>query len=104
VDTGLACHPLGLFGGEIPEGGVDTSAIVVAFDVAEQVAPRLVAGGPAMLVDEFDLQRVEEALHGGVIVAVAGAAHGWDGADRAELIDVGLRCELGGLNRSSQRP
>lgn len=64
MDTGIACFLLGLFGREIPEGGVDAGAIVVALEVGEQVTPHLVAGGPAMLVDELDLERVEEAFQG----------------------------------------
>ena len=46
----------------IPESGVDAPSIVVAFDVGEQVAPGMVPRGPASLVDEFDFQRMEEAL------------------------------------------
>lgn len=44
MDTGLVRFLLGLFGSEVPESGVEASAIVVAFDVGEQVTPRLAAG------------------------------------------------------------
>ena len=78
----LARHLLGLFGREISKGGVDASEIIVM--------PGLVLGGPVVLVDELDLQRVEEAFHLRVIVAVADPAHGRHGADCGELIDIGL--------------
>ncbi len=60
MDTESAC---GVFGCAIPEGGVDPLPIVVAFEVSEQVATGLVACGPSLLVDEFDLERMKEALH-----------------------------------------
>ena len=42
---GLACHPLGLFGDEMPDGGVQPDGVVVAFDVGEQVVSGRVATG-----------------------------------------------------------
>jgi hypothetical protein len=50
---------------------VDALAIVVAFDVGEQLAPSLLAGLESDAVDEFDFEGVEEALHGRVVVAAA---------------------------------
>jgi hypothetical protein len=104
VDGGLTRYVLSLFGCAIPEGRVDASTIMVAFDVAEQVTPCFIAGGPAVLVDELDLEGVEEAFHGGVPVAVAGAAHGRNGANRGKLIDVGLWCELAAAVRVVDQP
>ncbi len=64
MDTGLVSHSLGLFGRKILKSRLDASAIVVAFYVREQVTLGLLPGGPAPLVDELDLKRVEEAFYG----------------------------------------
>jgi hypothetical protein len=39
ADTGLSGLALCLFGGDIPEGGMEPLTIVVSFDVGEQVVP-----------------------------------------------------------------
>ena len=69
---------------------MDALPVVVAFDVGEQVASGLVPGRPPALVDEFDLQGMEEALHGSVVVAAGCAAHGRDRLHAGELLAVGL--------------
>src|SRR5829696_3731775 len=75
--TRLACHvAFGLLGREIPERRVDPPPVVVALDIGEEIAVRLVPGRPALLVNEFDLQRVEEDLHRRIVVAVSLPAHG----------------------------
>src|SRR5215208_3653203 len=74
--TRLACHvPLGLLGREIAQSRVDPLPIIVALHVSEEIAPRLVARGPAALMNELDLEGVEEALHRGIVIAVPGPAH-----------------------------
>lgn len=65
--------------------------VVVAFDVAEQVAPCPLAVCPATAMDELDFEGVEEALHWGVVEAVASLAHGGHGTDSIEFTDIGLR-------------
>src|ERR1700733_12694196 len=79
---GLRRQPLGLFWRFVDDGRVDPSSVVIAFDVGEQVASGLVAFRPVTLVDEFDLQRVQEALHGTLMPlcqsrAISGHL-GWD--------------------------
>src|SRR5215212_3378877 len=74
--TRLACHlPLGLLGREIAQSRVHPLPIVVSLHVSEEIAPRLVARSPAALMNELDLEGVEEALHRGVVIAVASPAH-----------------------------
>jgi len=53
VDTGLRGFCLCLFGGYVADGGVTPVAIVVAFDMGEQVAPRGIAVWVLGLVHEF---------------------------------------------------
>ena len=40
VDTGLCGFPVWLLRGGVSDGGVDPPAIVIAFDVREQITPR----------------------------------------------------------------
>ena len=54
---------------------MDALSIVVTSNLGEQVTPGLILGRPSALVDEFDREGVEEALHRSVIAAAAGAAH-----------------------------
>ncbi|SSP03654.1 Uncharacterised protein [Acinetobacter pittii] len=49
--------------------------IVEALDVSEQVSPRLVSGGVDAVMNAFGLEGVEEALHRGIVPAVALSAH-----------------------------
>lgn len=48
------------------------------------------AGDPTMQMNNLDRQRVGDALHGCVVGAVAGAAHGCGRADQRLLLDEGL--------------
>ena len=50
-------------------------AVVEGFDVIEDRARRLGAAGEGASVHEFFFERAPEALHRGVVVAVASAAH-----------------------------
>ena len=50
--------------------------VVEALDVGEDVAVCLIAGCILAMMNQFGLERVEEALHRGVVVAVGPAAHG----------------------------
>ena len=50
-------------------------AVVKDFDVLEQGLLRLFAGSELKMVNALGLQRAEEALHDGVVVAVATPAH-----------------------------
>ena len=66
---------LELRGREEPERRVPSAAVVEAFDEAEDFGAQLGALRPGTAVDEFLLQRREEAFGDGVVVAVALAAH-----------------------------
>ena len=59
----MARLPFGLLGGEIADGRMDAGAIVVAFDAGEQIAPGLVLGCPAAVVDEFRMLLDETEPH-----------------------------------------
>ena len=78
VDTGLSGLALCLFGGDIPEGGMEPLTIVVSFDVGEQVVPGGIPGFVASLVHEFGFQSAEAAFHRCVVPTISLPAHGLD--------------------------
>jgi hypothetical protein len=61
--------------GEHAERGVSADAVVERFDVVEDLAGELAACRPGTAMDELFLERGEEALGDGVVVAVAHGAH-----------------------------
>ena len=67
-----------MFGGDIPEGGMEPLTIIISFDVDEQ----FVAGGiprwVACLVHEFGFDRAKAAFHRGIVPAISFPAHGLD--------------------------
>ena len=65
--------------------------VVEDLQVLEDRRPGLLAGAEADLVDVFDLERGEEALHGRVVEAVPAPAHGLHDAMPLEDGPVGLR-------------
>ena len=67
-----------LFGGDIPEGGMDPLTIVVSFDVGEQVMPGSIPGWITSLVHEFGFDRAKAAFHRGVVPTISLAAHRLD--------------------------
>ena len=69
---------------------MDALPIVVSFDGGEQVASGLVPGRPSALVDEFDLEGVEEALHRGVVATAVRSAHGGCRPRVGELVSAGF--------------
>src|ERR1035437_4805941 len=72
-------------------------AIVEAFDVIEDLAARLGAGGEVAAVNEFQFEGAPEAFHGGVVVAVAFAAHG---GQQAGLVQRATVIAAGALGKS----
>jgi hypothetical protein len=78
-------------------------AVEEDLDVLEDLGPQLGLGRPGATVDEFLLERGEEALGDGVVEAVAAAAHRLGDAGGAGLLAERERDELPGLNRSSQQ-
>src|SRR3954463_1605534 len=93
---------LELRGGEKAERGVPAAAVEEDLDVLEDLGAQFGLGWPAAAVDELLLQRREEALGDGVVVAVAAAAHRLGDAGGAGLLGEGQRDELPGLKVSSQ--
>lgn len=55
VDTGLGHLSFGLFWGSISESRVDPPPVIVALDVREDVASRILSRCPSPLMGEFDL-------------------------------------------------
>ena len=51
-------------------------AVVKAFDVIEDFGARLVVADKVSAIDKVEFEGAPEAFHGGVVVAVAFAAHG----------------------------
>ena len=60
---------------EIGYGGVTPASVVERLDVIEHVCPRLGAGVIPALVDQFALQRAEEAFHRGIVVPASSRVH-----------------------------
>src|SRR3954454_13183603 len=68
--TGLNCFLLHLDRAGVADGGMAPGSIVVAFDVGKDIAFGLFLGGVVLMMNEFCLQGVEEALHRGVVIAI----------------------------------
>ena len=56
---------------------MQAAGIVEALNVSEQIPSRFGPGGIEAMVDPLGFQGVEGAFHGGIVPAVALAAHGW---------------------------
>src|SRR5687767_590063 len=93
---------------QVAERRVDALAVVERLDVIEDAGPSLLARPVVLVVDEFGLQGVEEALLGRVVVAVALAAHAGDDAVRfehsAELGGRVLHSAIGVMNQARGWP
>ena len=61
--------------GEVAEGGVEPLAIIISFDVGEQVPLGGFTGRVGSVMDELGLQGMEPAFHGCVVPAIALSAH-----------------------------
>src|SRR6476661_9517229 len=55
-------------------------AVIEGFDVIEDLHASLSAGVEATAIDQLQFEGAPEAFHGGVVIAVASAAHGGDQA------------------------
>jgi hypothetical protein len=95
VDTGLSGLALRLFGGDVPEGGMEPLTIVVSFDVGEQVALGSIACWIADLVNKFGFHGSKVALHGALSPAISLPAHGLDetafGSHRTPFLPMARR-------------
>ena len=100
----FCCHvPLISGGRQIAQFRVQPHVVVEADDVLGDVARGLGMVGVVALPDPLHLQVQEEALHHGVVPAVALAAHARAQAVALEQGPVGLAGVLGGPNARSDR-
>src|SRR5437762_8710171 len=63
-------------------------AVIEGFDVIEDLHASLVAGFEATAIDQLQFEGAPEAFHGGVIIAVASAAHGGDQAGLTQSLTI----------------
>src|SRR5204862_3347394 len=63
-------------------------AVVEGFDVMEDLPASLGAGIEETSIDQLQFEGAPEAFHGGVVVAVASAAHGGDQAGVTECLAI----------------
>src|SRR3954454_16065039 len=61
---------------DVADGGMAPRSIVETFDVGEDVASGVLPCCIVLVMDELGLERVEETLHRGIVVAIGLAAHG----------------------------
>jgi len=79
-------------------------AVVKAFNILEDAALGLVSGPKSAMVKPFLLERVEETLGHGIVVAVALAAHRTDHPVVGQVCLEGFRSILDALIRVKQKP
>ena len=65
-------------GTEVAKRGMTSPTVVEELEIVEEVGASLTPRGPCRVVDEPELQRGEEALGDGVVLAIAPAAHAAD--------------------------
>src|SRR5262245_19518063 len=76
--------------------------IVEELEVVEELGPGRRPSGPGHVVDKLDLQRREEALRDGIVLANSPAAHAADDPMLLQHTLVGATGVLPKFNRSSQ--
>ncbi len=74
-DLGYACTMFELDGGHIVECLMQAWPVIEDLDVVEDCGSGLLSGVEVVEVNEFILQRTEEALGAGVVVAIALGGH-----------------------------
>ena len=62
--------------------------IIETFDVIEDGGAGLLVGGELPTIDQFPFESAPEAFHGGIVVAIALAAHGGDEARPGEGVAI----------------
>src|SRR5204863_950963 len=72
----------------ITQSAMKALAIVEGFDVIEDLTTSLGAGVEETTIDQLQLERAPEALHGGVVITIASAAHGGDQAGGGECLAI----------------
>ena len=73
---------------------MQSGAVVKGLDVIEDGGAGLVAGGEAMMIDQFVFESAPKGFDKGVVVAVAFAAHGREQTVLGEHLAVGGAGEL----------
>jgi hypothetical protein len=69
----------------IPQRAVEPALVIDGFGVFEKFPPDAVFGPAVTVLHGFPLKRAPESLHGGVVIAVAFAAHAGDQAVPLQL-------------------
>ena len=60
---------------DVADGRMATDTVMEVFDIGKEVAIWPLSCCIVTVMDELDFERIEEALHRGIVVAVALAAH-----------------------------
>ena len=84
---------LGLLWGFIAERGVDTHAIIIAFDILEEIALGFFPCCPFSFVSEFHCKGVKEAFHGSVVITACRFAHRRHRFDTVDVFPI-VRCRI----------
>src|SRR6476469_7758168 len=72
----------------VTQCAVSALAVVEGFDVIEDLHASLGAGVEEATIDQLQFEGAPEAFHGGVVIAVASAAHGGDQAGVTQSLAV----------------
>src|SRR6202022_2796360 len=72
---GLRCFELHIDRADIADGRVTPSSIVEAFNVGKDITCCLLPCCILPVMDQLGFERVKEALHRGIVIAIALAAH-----------------------------
>src|ERR1044072_3606424 len=97
----------------VTQSAMSALAVIEGLDVIEDLHASLGAGVEEMAIDELQFEGAPEAFHGGVVIAVASAAHGGDQAGvtqslaiiGAGVLDaaIGMKKQLGRRATMQQR-
>ena len=105
MDTLLGmCQAFELDRGMIAQAGVDAFFVVEALDVAGHGGIEFEVARVASVVCEFSLERVEEALHVGVVLAVTRPIHAGHDAVGLEIVLVAVGRVLDATVGMEQQP
>ena len=79
-------------------------SIIESFDVSKDITSGFLTCCIMLVMDEFGFERVEEALHRSVVIAIGLAAHRSPKAGGLYHLAILRRGVLGGFKWSSQHP
>src|SRR3954465_4859321 len=72
----------------ITQRAMSALAVVEGFGVIEDLRSSLGAGAEGAAIDQLQFEGAPEAFHGGVVIAVASAAHGGDQASVTQSLTI----------------